>query len=41
VWIVLPLVLRIHNEEDVLRKDLQGYAEYCGRVHYRLIPGIW
>jgi protein-S-isoprenylcysteine O-methyltransferase Ste14 len=41
VWIVLPLVLRIRNEEDVLRQDLPGYAEYCGRIHYRLIPGIW
>jgi len=41
VWIVLPLVLRIRNEEDVLRRDLPGYAEYCRRIHYRLIPGIW
>ena len=40
-WIVLPLVLRIRNEEEVLRKDLPGYAEYCGRVHYRLVPGVW
>lgn len=39
--IVVPLVLRIRNEEDVLRRDLAGYAEYCEKVRYRLIPGVW
>lgn len=39
--IVVPLVLRILNEEDVLRRDLAGYAEYCARVRYRLLPGVW
>ena len=28
-------------EERLLKRDLQGYAEYMSRVHYRLIPGLW
>jgi len=39
--IVVPLVLRILNEEDVLRRELPGYAHYCARVRYRLLPGVW
>jgi protein-S-isoprenylcysteine O-methyltransferase Ste14 len=39
--IIVPLVLRIRNEEDVLRRNLAGYVEYCEKVRYRLIPGIW
>ena len=40
---ILPgvLIARIVNEEKVLLRDLEGYAEYCKAVHYRLIPGIW
>lgn len=47
-WALLPaallpllLVVRILNEEEVLRRDLPGYAEYCKSVRYRLLPGIW
>ena len=35
------LVKRIHNEEAVLKRELQGYSEYMQRVRYRLIPYIW
>ncbi|MEW6722939.1 MAG: isoprenylcysteine carboxylmethyltransferase family protein [Candidatus Micrarchaeota archaeon] len=35
------LVLRILNEEEVLRRDLAGYAEYCKKTKYRLIPLVW
>ena len=35
------LVRRILNEEQVLTRELEGYAEYRQRVKYRLIPGIW
>lgn len=35
------LVLRIRNEEKVLRRDLQGYIDYCQRVKWRLLPGVW
>ena len=47
-WGVLPLltivpilVLRIADEEAMLRRDLPGYAAYCAKVRYRLLPGIW
>jgi protein-S-isoprenylcysteine O-methyltransferase Ste14 len=39
--IPLTLVLRILNEEMVLRKELPGYTEYCQTTKYRLIPFIW
>jgi protein-S-isoprenylcysteine O-methyltransferase Ste14 len=41
--LLLPVVLaaRIGNEEQLLRRDLPGYAEYCQKVKYRLVPFIW
>jgi len=38
---ILVLYFRIVNEEKVLLRDLQGYAEYCAKVRWRLIPGIF
>ncbi len=40
---LLPLILiaRILSEEKMLLKELPGYAEYCQKVRYRLLPGIW
>lgn len=35
------LVKRIRNEERVLVRELEGYAEYRNRVRYRLIPFLW
>ena len=47
-WALIPaalfpvlLVARILDEEKVLLKELDGYADYCKVVRYRLIPGIW
>lgn len=47
-WAAIPvlaipafIVFRILGEEAVLRRELPGYQEYCGRVRYRLVPGIW
>ncbi|HMR00766.1 MAG TPA: isoprenylcysteine carboxylmethyltransferase family protein [Candidatus Gracilibacteria bacterium] len=47
-WAIIPLlpllpimVIRTLNEEEVLKRDLPGYKEYCKKVKYRLIPGIW
>lgn len=37
----VALVLRILNEEKVLRENLEGYREYCQKTRYRLIPYIW
>jgi protein-S-isoprenylcysteine O-methyltransferase Ste14 len=45
VLLVVPflpvLVWRILDEENFLRKDLSGYAEYMQRVRYRLVPRVW
>lgn len=35
------LAARIAGEEQMLRTELKGYAEYQQRVRYRLIPAIW
>jgi protein-S-isoprenylcysteine O-methyltransferase Ste14 len=35
------LIYRLVNEEKLLRRDLPGYAEYCNRTQFRLIPGVW
>ena len=38
----IPIIaLRIHNEEQVLERDLKGYTEYKQRVRYKVIPFIW
>jgi protein-S-isoprenylcysteine O-methyltransferase Ste14 len=43
--ILLPLaavlVIRLLDEEIFLGRSLPGYAEYCAKVRYRLIPGLW
>ncbi len=40
-FIVPILVVRLLNEEKMLRRDLPGYAEYCQRTRHRLIPFVW
>jgi len=37
---VVPLILRIINEEKLLIINLPGYSEYCQKTKYRLIPYI-
>ena len=40
--LLIPLILlRLLNEEKVLRQELPGYAEYCLRTRFRLVPFIW
>ncbi|VVB66716.1 Phospholipid methyltransferase [Candidatus Gugararchaeum adminiculabundum] len=39
--VIAIIILRIFNEEDLLRKQLPGYNEYCQKVRYRLIPFVW
>ncbi len=34
-------IFRILNEEEVLRRDLPGYTEYCNKTKYRLVPYVW
>lgn len=38
---VAVIVLRIRNEEKLLKEKLEGYEEYTKRVKYRLFPFIW
>ena len=47
-WGLLPLVpmlpiivWRIRYEERFLTEHLAGYAEYCRRVRWRLVPFVW
>jgi protein-S-isoprenylcysteine O-methyltransferase Ste14 len=39
--LLAALVWRLLDEERVLARDLPGYAEYCARVRWRLVPGVW
>ena len=43
VFLAYPAIItkRIRNEEDVLTKELPGYAEYMQKVRWRLIPFVW
>jgi len=43
IFLLYPFIIakRIRNEEEVLERELVGYAEYKTRVKYRLIPFIW
>ena len=43
VFLAYPFIImkRIRNEEEVLTRDLPGYAEYMQKVKWRLIPLIW
>jgi protein-S-isoprenylcysteine O-methyltransferase Ste14 len=38
---VLGLILRLFDEEGFLSENLTGYTEYCAKVRWRLIPGIF
>jgi protein-S-isoprenylcysteine O-methyltransferase Ste14 len=48
-WVALPVfalsipifAMRLLNEEKVLRAGLTGYADYCQKIRYHLIPLIW
>lgn len=37
----LLLILRTALEDDTLKRELEGYAEYAQTVRYRLIPLLW
>ena len=43
IFMVYPFIIakRIKGEEELLEKDLKGYAEYKNKVKYRMIPFIW
>lgn len=35
------LMLRIRDEETMLKQELKGYVDYMRHVRYRLLPGLW
>ena len=35
------IIVRLKAEEDLLTRELPGYAEYKKKVKYRLIPFVW
>jgi protein-S-isoprenylcysteine O-methyltransferase Ste14 len=40
--LLIPLyVFRLLNEENVLRRELPGYPEYCLGTRFRLVPYVW
>jgi protein-S-isoprenylcysteine O-methyltransferase Ste14 len=40
--LIIPvIVLRILNEEKILRQELAGYPEYSQRTRSRLVPFVW
>jgi protein-S-isoprenylcysteine O-methyltransferase Ste14 len=42
IVIVLPIMIyRTMLEDQMLRDELAGYADYAAKVRYRLIPGVW
>ena len=43
IFLLYPFIIakRIRSEEAILSRELEGYADYCTRVKYRLLPGIW
>jgi protein-S-isoprenylcysteine O-methyltransferase Ste14 len=48
-WVAMPcaialvviIALRLREEERFLTAHLPGYAEYCGKVRFRLMPSVW
>jgi protein-S-isoprenylcysteine O-methyltransferase Ste14 len=47
-WALIPsiasgvlYVIRTHLEDQTLRQELPGYAEYTQRTRYRLLPMVW
>lgn len=38
---ILGFVWRLLDEEKFLAQDLAGYAEYCAKVRWRLVPGVF
>jgi protein-S-isoprenylcysteine O-methyltransferase Ste14 len=45
LFVLIPFLAvmnwRMDDEETFLSKNLEGYAQYCSKVKYRLIPGLY
>ncbi len=43
-WSLIPivgLIWRLFDEEKLLAENLPGYPDYCAKVRWHLIPGIF
>jgi hypothetical protein len=47
-WALIPsiasgflYVVRTFIEDQTLKRELPGYAEYANQTRYRLLPGVW
>ncbi len=38
---ILSLGARAVGEEDTLKTKLEGYSQYCEKVHFRILPWVW
>ena len=41
VLLFVLLALRTLGEEQVLKQDLAGYADYMTKTPWRIVPGVW
>jgi len=41
ILVALGFVWRLFDEEKFLAQNLPGYREYCAKVRWHLIPGIF
>lgn len=41
VMLSVIMIIRTTLEDRTLQTELTGYADYAGRVKYKLLPGIW
>lgn len=41
IVLIAIIALRAVWEEETLKAELPGYADYATRVKYRLVPGVW
>ena len=39
--VTIAMIRRTVIEDNMLRRDLVGYAEYAQKTRYRLAPGLW
>jgi len=39
--IIIVSIVRTALEDDILKRELEGYAGYAQRVRYRLLPVVW
>lgn len=41
VLAIVAVIIRTYLEDNLLKRELEGYLEYSEKVKYRLIPKIW